>query len=57
MIKDETRDALRQLVSVVEEWRLWTNYTPREDQSIYEIYDEAEKFVKAFRRYELKIDD
>lgn len=57
MIKAETHNALTNLCKATNEWWLWAHDTPREDQSIYEIYVEAEKFVKAFRKNELKIDD
>ena len=57
MIKDETRKALSALILKIEWWRVNREFPSKEDQDIYAIYDEAEKFVKAFRRYELKIDD
>ncbi|MBR6712230.1 MAG: hypothetical protein IKI76_04455 [Selenomonadaceae bacterium] len=57
MIKKETRKALSALVGSMEVWRIWRKYTDREEQAIYKIYDEAEKFVQAFRKHELKIDD
>ena len=57
MIKDETRKALSALILKIEWWRVNREFPSKEDQNIYDIYDEAEKFVKAFRRYELKIDD
>lgn len=57
MIKAETRKALSALILKIEWWRVNREFPSKEDQNIYDIYDEAEKFVKAFRKHELKIDD
>lgn len=57
MIKNETRKALSALILKIEWWRVNRGFPSKEEQAIYDICDEAEKFVKAFRKHELKIDD
>ena len=57
MIKDKTSKALNDLTRVIDEWKYHPHDLDSYEQAIYKIYDEAENFVKAFRKNELKIDD
>ena len=57
MIKYKTSKALNDLTRVIDEWKYHPHDLDSYEQAIYKIYDEAEKFVKAFRKNELKIDE
>lgn len=57
MIKDETRKALKYLLGAIEVWRMWAPNSDYETQAMYKVAAEAEKFARAFKRNELKIDD
>ena len=59
MMKNETRKALLKLVLIVVERSCSCDRRDPDDveDAAYVIYDKAEKFVKAFRKNELKIDD